>query len=83
MADSTRQINVFGPLVQIGKIHQEMDVTHLPSIGTKFMVDKPFTEDGSSWYLEVTAHEWRILDVSPTESSVPAFEVMVKTRRVD
>ena len=67
--------------LQVGDSNVVVAAGNLPPVGTRIHVHKCLTADGGSVEVEVTAHEWR-LEEPEAEAGLPAFSIMIRTKRV-
>lgn len=48
--------------IEVGNAFRSLDTNQVPPIGTHIIVHKHLTEDGTGTTVEVTGHEWRMID---------------------
>ena len=69
--------------LNVGKTNYAMETGVLPPVGTRIVAHKHFYDGGTYPVLEVIEHEWRLEEGGEDATTVPVFDITVKTRIVE
>jgi hypothetical protein len=67
--------------IQFGKKRIVVDSPYLPPVGATIKVDRHFSEEGNSFEVEITAHEWELRQ-SFKENQNDVLDVTIKTQPI-